>query len=121
MRENLKGFVVVLMVLGLLGCSTTTQLTRPSPPILRAAVAPGDSVSVLTRDGNRHEFEVDSVTDDEIRGTGVSIRFGDIEDMRVTRFSTGKTAAAGLGGIGLVAVALGAIFVIKTFEDGFGD
>lgn len=89
--------------------------------MLKSRVAEGDSVTVTTKDGSRHVFEVTSVTEDEIRGTNAAVRMDDIEDLEITRLSTGKTALAGMGGVGLAVLVLGTIFVVQTFEDGFRD
>ncbi|HXG28208.1 MAG TPA: hypothetical protein VNJ47_05095 [Nevskiales bacterium] len=118
---TLRALVIAFVALSMLGCSTTTQLTRPSPHMLKSRVAEGDSVTVTTKDGSRHVFEVTSVTEDEIRGTNAAVRMDDIEDLEITRLSTGKTALAGMGGVGLAVLVLGTIFVVQTFEDGFRD
>lgn len=113
--------ITILTIISLVGCSTTAQLTRPSSLILQSEVQPGDTVSLSTKTGQRHEFKVTSVTDGTIIGGGVSVPVADIEDIQVTHFSGGKTALAGLNGAGVLILALGTIFVIGAFEKGFKD
>jgi predicted transcriptional regulator len=119
-----RNFVTALSIICLIGCSTTTQLTRPSTAIAKSEVGPGDSVSIQTKDGQRHEFRVTSVTDEAITGEAVSVKLANIEDMQVTRLSTAKTAGAFAGGslaVIILLAALGAYAFGKAIEDRFND
>ena len=124
MRAALKNIVAILTIVCLIGCSTTTQLTRPSATIARTEVSPGDSVEIQTTDGQRHEFKVTSVTDDAINGENTSVKLANIEDMQVTRLSTGKTVGAIGGGALLTLIVLGVLGAYafgKAIEDRHND
>ena len=54
-------------------------------------IRPGDAVEVETVQGELYALTVDVVDDDGIRGSGYSIQYADIKDIRKKQFSSLKT------------------------------
>jgi hypothetical protein len=82
---------------------------------VQTSLKAGDTVSIVTRDGRKAEFEIVAVTPEAIVGKDQRVELADIAELQKREISFGKTA--GLVGIivgfvalmALVAVAMAAV------------
>lgn len=72
-----KSIVALLLISVTLLAACTTYRGVPLNQIPQR-VSPGDSVRVTTRVGEKFEFEVTGVGDEELTGGGVTKRFADL-------------------------------------------
>ena len=71
--------LALISLLALSACVYTPRHEiRPEPAHIRAGVAPGDRVEVVTLDGRQLEFEVTAVENDALVGGGERVSFLDI-------------------------------------------
>lgn len=100
---------ILSVLLGLSACSTTMrQIPFDAEGSVAASVAVGDTVRVLTKDGERRTFKVTDITMTTLLGKDVEIAFADIEILE-KRYAgaTGKTTTTAL-----LAIAAGALIVV---------
>ena len=71
---------LLLLVLELSGC-VSLQTIRPLPSFVAAAIAPGDTVKVVTHDSMESTFVVTEITDTALMGNNQNIAFEDIEEL----------------------------------------
>lgn len=111
-----KLFGVFLVILLMSGCSSVSPVEMTPEQIQEKIsegniIRVGDTVSLSTKDGDTHTFEVTAVTQEQIAGEGVAIAIDDIIAVETREFSAGKTAALAGGAVLMwaiiVAVALG--------------
>jgi len=113
-RIGLRRLPVVVLCLA--GCTTMKPVEMPPAElhekILAENVLPaGESVRVVTADGQIRKFRVVEVDTDErvIRGKDVSVDVDQVVAVETTEFSLGKTAALAGGSyliLGLIAIAI---------------
>lgn len=97
------------VLLGLSACSTSMrQIPFDAEGTVAASVAVGDTVRVLTKDGDRQTFKVTDITMTTLIGEDIEIAFSDIEVLE-KRYAgaTGKTTTTAL-----LAIAAGALIVV---------
>ncbi len=97
------------VLLGLSACSTTMrQIPFDADGKAAASVAVGDTVRVLTKDGDRRTFKVTDITMTTLIGEDIEIALSDIEFLE-KRYgaTTGKRTTAAL-----LAIAAGALIVV---------
>lgn len=83
--------IAVLALLSLAACGwAPRQEIKPKPNYIQAAVEPGDTVEIETRQGEKITFEVSDVTTDAIVGDTERVEFGDIA--RISKRSWKKPA-----------------------------
>lgn len=117
--------VAWLVAAAMLGAGCTTVKSKQLPPEALQAqirhgsiVRPGDQVSIVSRDGMEHTFEVSAVGTDAIVGTqdgeeGVTIPIDDVLALQTREISVGRTAAAGVG----VYMVVGGVLLALAMQD----
>jgi len=98
-----------------------TVQTSPGQPIAWQVKA-GDTIRVMMRDGGSSEFRVQSVTPEAIISSdGTRFEQANITSMERRGFSSGKTAGAAVGGLGVIAlvvVVVGALTFLSWLGGG---
>lgn len=95
MRNTL--IVLVCVMMQLTAC-TSLHSVEMSPEQLQSkirageAVNTGDTVKLVTGDGQRHEFTVTEITSTNISGANASVSIDDVIALETRKFSGGKTA-----------------------------
>jgi len=70
-------------VLLLAGCVVAPQReVLPYPDHVRAGVSVGDSIEVVTREGEKYRLEVDSIGGQSLAGDGIELRYDRIRSIR---------------------------------------
>ena len=109
--------VVVAMVFALLGCTTLQVVHGSNPSEIQRQVKPGDHVTVMTNQGGRYEFDVTTVSQNNIIGINDSkpykFSFSQIRSIEVSKASKGKTNGLVFGVRGAIAV-VGAIVLFGS-------
>jgi hypothetical protein len=73
-----SSFVVVLAA-GIVGCTSTMQpISGTEASMVHVAIVVGDTVRVLTKNGDRQTFKVTEITADTLDGEGQSIRYDEM-------------------------------------------
>lgn len=100
--------LLLSLLLMLQGCTTMEPVvTRPADvaPQIRAHLAVGDDVAIVTADGVKHRFKITAVDANTISGRNVSIPIDTIVGVKSREFSAGNTAALA-GGLVLTTLVL---------------
>lgn len=104
--------IVLVLLLALCGCRTMAPVQQYAPgSSLVGKVEAGDTVQVLTSDGQLRTFVVTQVTTDELVGADVRVARADIKSLQVSTVHRGRTIGAGIGGgLTILYVLLAAAF-----------
>ena len=86
--------VAPLLWMGLTACVANPVADFGEGPI-RVEVAVGDSLRVLTKDGERPRFRVEAIHADGLSGEGIRVKYDEMVFVETLTFSPGKTAAIG--------------------------
>ena len=95
-RRQVVALALVLLLL-IQGCSTVRPVEM-TPEVLQQQIEStklievGDSVEIVTADGQKYEFDVTKVDKEQIIGKDVAIPIKDIVALHTREFSGGKTA-----------------------------
>ena len=113
--------IVLLLVLSLLGCTTTRVVVDVSKTGLSSAFSAGDEVAVRMLSGELVELGIVSITETHLLGRlasneQISIMLDEISSVQESEFSAGKTAGATLLTIVVLMVAM-AYLVSELIED----
>jgi len=107
----MKLISMIIIILVASGC-TTLKPVEMSPEQLHDRISAGevievgDSVKIVTTDGETHKFKVSAITADGIAGKGIEIPIADIVAVETREFSGGKTTALAVGsGVLLYVIA----------------
>jgi hypothetical protein len=104
-----------LLVLAVAGCTSSYDVPL-SAPGGRPEVSAGKPVKIVTTDGRRLEFTVQRVDADAVVGPDERVPFDQIATLEVERPDKAKTAAAVVGGVfGIplaILTAIGGLFVL---------
>ena len=99
-KKTARGQVAALTLVVLLviqGC-TTVRPVEMTPEVLQQKIEStklievGDSVEIVTADGQKYEFDVTKVDKEQVIGKDVAIPIKDIVALHTREFSGGKTA-----------------------------
>jgi len=117
-----RNCVVVLVIVGLFGCTTMQTIQQPSPTNIQKNVDVGDQVSIDTRAGRHFDLKVTSVTEAELFGTDKDdkrwrVPYKDIEKIEVKEASALKTTGVALAIVGGV---LAVLFILGAHAFGHG-
>lgn len=87
------------------GCTTTRVVPQPGTAQLAALVKPGDQVDCTLRDGTKWKFKVVRVEPTALVGPSQHVAVEDLTQLKIKRFSAGKTLllVAGLVAMGFAA------------------
>ncbi len=94
--------LLVLMLMLLSGCRTMQTVDYGNWSSLKGQVAAGDTVEVVTNDGQIRKFVVTEVTPDALVGADTRIAREDITRMQVDAVHKGRTFGAAFGAAGTV-------------------
>ncbi len=97
-------FVAALVSLSLAGCITTQPLSLDRQQLTRE-LAPGDRVTVVTKNGETLRFTVEGVDEQGVRGEGRQVAYQDIESIGRNQVNVGRTALIVIGAAAVVAAA----------------
>ncbi len=97
---------LVLMLLLLSGCRTMQPVEHGNWSSLKGQVAAGDTVEVVTSDGQVRKFVVTEVTADALVGADTRIASQDITRLQVNAVHKGRTFGAAFGAAGTVLLIL---------------
>lgn len=100
----ITAMMLVLMLLS--GCRTMQPVEHGNWASLKGQVAAGDTVEVVTRDGQIRKFLVTEVTADALVGNDVSVAREDITRLQVSAVHKGRTFGAAFGAAGTVLLIL---------------
>jgi hypothetical protein len=104
-----------LLVLMVTGCTSSYDVPLGAPGG-RPEVSAGEPVQIVTTDGRRLEFTVARVDPDALVGPSERVPFDQIATLEVERPDQAKTAAAVVGGVfGIplaILTAIGGLFVL---------
>ena len=95
-RRQVVALALVLLLL-IQGCSTVRPVEM-TPEVLQQQIEStklievGDSVEIVTADGQKYKFDVTKVDKEQIIGKDVAIPIKDIVALHTREFSGGKTA-----------------------------
>lgn len=110
----MKLISAIIVILLASGCSTLTPVEM-SPEQLHERISlgeiiqVGDSVRIVTTDGENHKFKVSAVTAEHIAGKDIEISIADILAVETREFSGGKTAALAVGSAALLYAIAAAV------------
>lgn len=111
-----KFVTVFLFILLASGCSTVTPVEMTPEQVQQKisegeVIGVGDTVKVVTSNGDVYNFKVTAVTNQQILGNDIEIPIEEVVAIETKEFSAGKTAALAGGTVVLwaiiVAVVLG--------------
>lgn len=99
------GFLAVsfVLLLGLIqpGCTTLKTARADGLEHLISQARPGDTVEGTRRNGTEFSFVVTQVEKDALVGESRRVARADIRELKLTRFSPGRTTLAVIGVVGL--------------------
>ncbi len=98
----LTAILVMLMLLS--GCRTMQAVEHGNWSSLKGQVTAGDTVEVVTNDGQVRKFVVTEVTPDALVGADTRIAREDITRLQVSAVHKGRTFGAAFGAAGTVLV-----------------
>lgn len=117
----LRSFLVLLVSLSLLACTTTQSLRNPSPQRIQEQVRVGDRVNVFTKSGQIYTIKVTGLGERNLMGQDqgnlqpVQVPYADIRQVQSEKISVGKSLGLGT----LTILAVGGFMLIKAIGDGF--
>ena len=103
------------LLLGLVfvaGCKIYRQVPLDA---IDAEIELGDRVRVVETDGSKAAFEVTSVDDEALGGTGVRIPRSEIRSIEVERIAPWRSLFAGLGLAYVFLIVVGALTVVLLY------
>jgi hypothetical protein len=94
------------------GCKTYRSITGPASPqltndLMARSIKSGDTVKIITKDGQELKFKVQQVGSETISGENQSVSFQEIARIEKRKISAGKTTVLILGVLGIVILGLG--------------
>jgi hypothetical protein len=105
-----------VLSLPILCSACTTATTAPvRPDGATPALAPGDDVTIVTKDGRKLGFEVQHVDAVAVEGGGERVPLADIAHAEVSRVDGEKTAAAVVGTAMATAFAAPVVLTALVF------
>lgn len=110
----MKIILPIIVIFAVCGCSTLKPIDM-SPEQLHDQISrgeivkAGDSVRIVTIDGETHKFRVTAITSDQISGKDTTIPIANIVALETRVFSGGKTAALTAGSVVLLYVIAAAV------------
>lgn len=115
---------VLLLGLALAGCTSMRPVGEISPTGIAQAVAPGDQVRIVLRDGRQFDLDVDRVDGESLTGTADSgrrfrIRYSAVRTIQVEDVDAAKTAGAGAA-VYVVTGLVATLLFAEMMED-FGE
>ena len=105
----MKIILPIIVLFAVCGCSTLKTVDM-SPEQLRDQISrgeivkAGDSVRIVTIDGETYKFRVTAITSDQISGKDTTVPIANIVALETRVFSGGKTAALTAGSVVLLYV-----------------
>lgn len=116
MLKYCQQVVVLLLVMCLIGCQTTTTIKQPRPATAAQNIRVGDSVKILRKDGFQLLLRVTQITDKAIVGKTrektVTVTYEEMETLYVRRHDPSKTTGLSVGIAVAVAAALWLLYAI---------
>jgi hypothetical protein len=102
---------VLVLASFVVACTTTRTIDVGAPSALAEEVHPGDRVAITTHDGQELTFEIVRVERDALVGATERVQRDKIARLEVTRLSPARTAGLAGGGMLLVVMIAGLVFV----------
>ena len=102
-----KIVISIVLLLFVMGCTTTRILSANDPQSIASQLKVGDNVQITRNDDSDVKFKVEAISNEGIDGDGIFVAYSDIQQVQIREHSTAKT-------VGLVAVIL---IVIKALAD----
>lgn len=91
--------LLLLLLLASCGWAPEHEI-RPRPDFIQAGVEPGESVEIVTNDGNTHSFEVTAVTPTALEGATQRIEYADIKSISKRSWKEPRHPCAGTEPLG---------------------
>ena len=95
---------LMLWIMLLSGCSTMQAVGHSKGSSLAGQVTAGDTVKVVTSDGQIRKFVVTEITPDELVGGDTRIARADITRLQVKAIHNGRTFGAAFGAAATVLI-----------------
>ncbi len=111
---------VLLILFILSGCTSLKPIELP-PHELQAIIVEenviqvGDKVKLITSDGTHHEFTIESISPNVIKGENILVLVKDIIAIETRKFSGGKTSLLVGGSFLTILIILAAIPAIVVW------
>ncbi|CAN5716791.1 hypothetical protein BH23PSE2_BH23PSE2_02110 [soil metagenome] len=104
MKILLKLLCLTILLAGITGCKTMQTVSHDQWSDVTRQVEAGDTVEVVTTDGQVQTFVVTEVTADALVGGDMRIAKEDISRLQVRAVHKGRTFGAAFGGAGAVLI-----------------
>ncbi len=103
-------YILSLLLLFLPGCTGYRTVPENSGSLTKYDIQVGDSILVIVKTDEAHEFKVTSISQTAVSGGNITINFDDIlllKKQEIDRDETVKSVAAGAGmGLGVALIIL---------------
>ena len=105
--------ISIMIIISLVSACTSLRPIEMPPEQLQerisagSVISVGDSVRILTKDGENHDFKVTAISDDQISGKNETVAIADIVALESRGYNGWKTAGL-VGGALLLALAIAA-------------
>jgi hypothetical protein len=104
---------LLLLACLIAACTSFQSIDQESTAAAVAELKVGDTLEVVTQDGGQLRLTIDTITDQEVIGSGLRVAKSDIRSVRKDEIDAGKTLMTAVTVFGVIA-SIGLLILVMA-------